>query len=186
MKLRKVLIVSDTHGSLTRWRKLKSLVGQVDEVYHLGDVLYHGPRNPIPEGYNPAKLAEELKRENLFLVRGNCDADVDLLVLGISEAPKVSMVGFGRVDFVLLHGEFFENDSQILQFLEEHNAQALFYGHTHVPRFDRVGSKLIINPGSPSLPKQDSEPTFVLLEVEEGVKISLISLDGKLIEEASL
>ncbi|WP_448535336.1 phosphodiesterase [Pseudothermotoga sp.] len=184
--MRRILIVSDTHGSLASWQRLKSLVGQVDEVHHLGDVLYHGPRNPIPDGYNPAKLAEELRRENFFLVRGNCDADVDLMLLGISEAPKVSSVSFGEVNFIMSHGEFFQNEEQLLNFLEEHSARVLLYGHTHVPRFDWIGPKLIINPGSPSLPKMGSEPTFVLLEIEEAVRVSLITLTGKIFKEAVL
>lgn len=184
--MRRILIVSDTHGSLTSWKRLKVLVGNVDEVHHLGDVLYHGPRNPIPEGYDPAKLAEELKRENLFLVRGNCDADVDLLVLGISEAPKVSLMSFNNIDLVLTHGEFFEDEQYILRFLEDHKARVLFYGHSHVPRFDQVGLKLIINPGSLSLPKFHTDPGFVFLEIGESLKISLISLDGKIIKEVSL
>lgn len=178
--------MSDTHGSMKGWKRLKALVGSVDEVHHLGDVLYHGPRNPIPEGYDPAKLAEELKRENLFLVRGNCDADVDLLVLGISEAPKVSLVSFNNIDFVLTHGEFFEDEQHILRFLEDHKARVIFYGHSHVPRFDQVGLKLIINPGSLSLPKFNTDPGFVFLEIGESSKISLISLDGKIIKEVSL
>uniref|UniRef100_A0A832MPY3 Phosphoesterase n=1 Tax=Pseudothermotoga hypogea TaxID=57487 RepID=A0A832MPY3_9THEM len=186
MILRKILIVSDTHGSLTSWQRLKSLVGQVDEVYHLGDVLYHGPRNPIPDGYNPAELARELRRENLFLVRGNCDADVDLMLLGISEAPKVLLASFGQVNFVMSHGDFFQSEEQLFTFLEEHGAHVLLYAHTHVPRFDWIQSRLIINSGSPSLPKMGSEPTFVLMEINEVVKISLISLTGKLLREALL
>lgn len=184
--MRKVLVVSDTHGSFTSWQRLKSLVGQVDELYHLGDVLYHGPRNPIPEGYDPARLAEALRSENLFLVRGNCDADVDLLVLGISEAPKILTVSFGQISFVMSHGELFENDEQMLSVLEKHNVQILLYGHTHVPRFEWLGSKLIINPGSLSLPKSQSEPSFVLIHTGENVEIALISLNGKIVKEVSL
>lgn len=184
--MRRVLIVSDTHGSLTSWKRLKALVGNVDEVHHLGDVLYHGPRNPIPEGYDPNKLAEELKRENFFLVRGNCDADVDLLVLEIPEAPKVSLVSFNNINFVLTHGEFFISEQHILHFLQDHKAQVLFYGHSHVPRFDQIGSKLVINPGSLSLPKLHNDPSFVFIEIYESIKISLISLNGRIIKEATL
>ncbi|MCS7174739.1 MAG: phosphodiesterase [Pseudothermotoga sp.] len=186
MNLRRILIVSDTHGSLTSWKKLKALVGSVDEIYHLGDVLYHGPRNPLPEGYDPSKLAEELKHENLFLVRGNCDADVDLLVLGISEAPKVLLLSFGGIDSVLTHGEFFVDEQHALRFLENYRAQILFYGHSHVPRFDQFGLKLVINPGSLSLPKLHTDPSFVLLEIGDSIKISLISLDGKITREVFL
>ncbi len=76
----KIGVVSDTHGSLTAWQNAyNSNFQDVDWIIHCGDVLYHGPRNPLPEGYNPQTLAMDLQkiRQPIIFAKGNCDAEID-------------------------------------------------------------------------------------------------------------
>ena len=77
----KIGIISDTHGSITDFKKAMEYLEDADKIIHLGDVLNHGPRNPIPEGYDPAGLAELLAEDDRFVfVKGNCDSEVDEMV----------------------------------------------------------------------------------------------------------
>ncbi len=163
----KILFVSDTHGSLKSWEDIEKMfdLSTFNSIFHLGDVLYHGPRNPLPENYNPKELVERLKKHNINYVRGNCDADVDLKVLGIDEMPKVSMEYFGDFSFILVHGEIFE-ENNIEEFAKDTNAQFIIHGHTHVSKIEEINGKYIINPGSTSLPKNGTPRSVLVLEIE--------------------
>ncbi|HPP69717.1 MAG TPA: phosphodiesterase [Pseudothermotoga sp.] len=183
----KILVVSDTHGSITSWKMIEQSFPSVDQILHLGDILYHGPRNPLPAGYNPAALADILKkRANISYVRGNCDADVDLLVLENNDMPKIMSLTIGRFKVLLMHGEDIHNDDEILELLEKHDANVLAYGHSHIPRLELVKSKVILNPGSTSLPKMNHPPTCALIEISESLKISIYTVDGELYKEMIL
>ncbi len=163
----KYLVVSDTHGSVKAWEDITKLfkLEEFDGIFHLGDVFYHGPRNPFPEKYSPKELAEELKKYNINYVRGNCDADVDLKILEIPEVPKVSMEYFGDFAVLMTHGEIFE-ENDLTEFLSDKSVHFLFHGHTHVAKIEEIGNKAVINPGSPSLPKGDTPRSVLVIEVE--------------------
>lgn len=183
----KVLIVSDTHGSIESWNKIEKQFEPVDEIFHLGDILYHGPRNPLPSGYNPAELVNILKmKKNIYYVRGNCDADVDLLVLENQDMPKIMSMTVKDFKIVLLHGENFHNDDEIVQLPDRYGADILVYGHFHIPRLEKVQSKVILNPGSPSLPKMNYPPTCALLEFSQNLRISIYTIEGRLYKEMFL
>lgn len=182
----KFLIISDTHGSVKSWEVIERLSGSVNKYYHLGDVLYHGPRNPIPEGYSPSKLAQILKDKNIIYVRGNCDADVDLSVLHNEDMPKFMILTFGHYKAVLLHGENFHSDEDMIELLNAHNADILFYGHTHIPRLEKIQSKILFNPGSPSLPKSNCPPTYGVVEFSNKLYLGIYTLSGDLYMEMSL
>lgn len=185
--LSKVLIVSDTHGSLASWNKIEKSFQSIDEIFHLGDILYHGPRNPLPNGYNPAELASILKaKTNISYIRGNCDADVDLLVLENEDMPKIMSLTFRGFKMVLLHGENIQNDDEITQLLDKYSADILVYGHFHIPRLETVKSKIVLNPGSPSLPKMNYPPTCALLEFSQNLRISIYTIEGELYKEMFL
>lgn len=176
----KILVVSDTHGSLKAWEKLSSLVNlkQFTSIFHLGDVLYHGPRNPLPDGYEPKTLSEKLKLLNIQYIRGNCDADVDLKVLGLEEMAKVSMEYIGDFVFMLVHGEIFE-ENNISEFLKEKDINILIHGHTHIPRMEIIEGKLVLNPGSVSLPKNGTPRSFLILEMESNLLTAkFVNLDN--------
>ncbi|MBT1247589.1 MULTISPECIES: phosphodiesterase [unclassified Thermosipho (in: thermotogales)] len=175
----KILVVSDTHGSLENWKKI-NIVQEVDEIFHLGDILYHGPRNPLPEGYDPKNLAEELKNHKINYIRGNCDADVDLKVLGVQEMPKQSIEYFGKVPVYLFHGEVIENDGfDLISFAKKHNVKVVLHGHTHIPKIEEIDGIIVANPGSLSLPKGGFPPTYMVIEKNNEVVITIFDLNGK-------
>ncbi|SHH58356.1 phosphodiesterase [Thermosipho atlanticus] len=175
----KVLIISDTHGSLLFWNKIKDVANKVDEIFHLGDILYHGPRNPLPNGYNPKELAEELKKYNIHYIRGNCDADVDLKVLGVQEMPKQIFEFFGDYSIFMVHGEIVENDNvNLVDIAKKHKANVLLHGHTHIPKIEEKDGVIIANPGSLSLPKNNNVPTYMILNFSTKLKISIYTLDN--------
>ncbi|MBO8160437.1 MAG: phosphodiesterase [Thermosipho sp. (in: Bacteria)] len=175
----KILVVSDTHGSLFYWKKINHLLNQVNEIFHLGDVLYHGPRNPLPEGYNPKELAEELKKYKINYVRGNCDADVDLKVLGIQEMPKQIFEFFGDYSIFMLHGEIVEEDNvDLYKLAKNHEAKILLHGHTHIPKIEEKNGIIIANPGSLALPKENNQPTYMIIEFSKKLKITIYTIDG--------
>ncbi|QTA37196.1 phosphodiesterase [Thermosipho ferrireducens] len=175
----KVLVISDTHGSVTSWRKIENLAKEVDEIFHLGDVLYHGPRNPLPEGYSPGELAEELKKYNIKYIRGNCDADVDLKVLGLPEMPRQIIEFFGKYRFMMLHGEIVENDGvDLVEFARFHKVDVMLHGHTHIPSIMEKRGVIIANPGSLSLPKSKSSQSYMVLDVADFLKITIFTIEG--------
>ena len=175
----KVLILSDTHGSLSAFEAVERFFEGVDLVLHLGDVLYHGPRNPIPEGYDPKSLAERLKEHDIVYVRGNCDADVDLMVLGLSEMPRVRRGSFGSVDYVMAHGDLVEDP---YSFAMENEAKVVLLGHSHIPVLRDIEGILVLNPGSPSLPKGGYPGSFAILNVDGShVEAKVLDLKGDVI-----
>lgn len=173
----KVLVVSDTHGSVKAWRDIQKLfnLSEMDAIFHLGDVLYHGPRNPLPELYNPAQLLEELKMSKVKFIRGNCDADVDVKQLDAPEIPRISVECFGEFCLMLTHGEIFE-ENDLSDFLRDKSVHFLLHGHTHVSKIEEVEGKVVLNPGSPSLPKGGTPRSVLLLEID-GREISANFVD---------
>ncbi len=164
----KILVVSDTHGSVKAWEDIEKLfdLKEFTSIFHLGDVLYHGPRNPLPDGYDPKSLVERLKNYRINYIRGNCDADVDLKVLSVQEMPKVTMEYFGDFSFLLVHGEIFE-ENDIRLFVRDTSAQFIIHGHTHVSKVDEIEGKYVINPGSTSLPKNGTPRSVMTIEISE-------------------
>ena len=178
----KILVISDTHGSLDKTVKVFSLVKDPDLVFHMGDILYHGPRNPIPEGYNPSKLAEFLRGKNINYVKGNCDADVDIALLGLPEIPRVSIEYMGNFKILRMHGDQFD-ENDLLDVLKHHDCNVLIYGHTHIPELEKREKFIIFNPGSPSLPKK-GEGTFGIMEINDNfLTVKLLNLEGKVLDE---
>ncbi len=172
----RVIVVSDTHGSVTSWRKIVSVAGRDNLFLHLGDVLYHGPRNPIPDGYDPKTLAEELKNYRIDFVRGNCDADVDITVLGLPEIPKIAEQTFGDWKILMVHGEDIDDE---IGFAKKHGANVLLRGHTHIPKIEESSGVIVVNPGSPSIPKGGFPPTFSILDFKgDSLIIRILNLDG--------
>ncbi len=163
------MIISDLHGS---WKAMKKLL-QVMEVKHpdgiifLGDLLYHGPRNPLPEEYDPKRVAELFAAYSgkLIWIRGNCDAEVDEMVTGKSSVRQKT-IHRGARKIVLTHGHHlsrFEPSARLKA------GTVVLYGHYHV--FDRteIDGVTYLNVGSASIPKDgiaqygwiDSEGIYV-------------------------
>ncbi len=181
----KIALVSDTHGSVYYWRKIERVLSDVDMIWHLGDVLYHGPRNPLPEGYDPKTLAEVLKDYSINYVRGNCDADVDIIVLGFPEMSRVVEEYIGEVKVVMVHGDVLSKDDEE-SFAEYHDAKLLLRGHTHIPRVEKKGNIWVLNPGSLSLPKGGSKNSFMMLEFDGDILLKLLDTDLNVLHEEVL
>ncbi|HJA24554.1 MAG TPA: phosphodiesterase [Candidatus Fournierella merdigallinarum] len=158
----KLLIASDLHGSAYWCEKLLERIGaeQPDKILLLGDLLYHGPRNDLPRDYAPKRVISLLNglKDKIIAVRGNCDAEVDQMVL---EFPIMAdyttlMLENGRTLFAT-HGHLFDPDH--LPPLPAGSAFA--FGHIHTKHAERQGDLLILNPGSLSIPKDGSHSYMI-------------------------
>lgn len=160
----KILVASDIHGSAYYCEKLLEAFDreQADRLLLLGDILYHGPRNDLPRDYDPKRVAPMLnsRRERIACVRGNCDSEVDQMVLEFPILSDSYILALGNRMVFATHGHVWHPDN--LPPLCP--GDILLNGHTHVPACESVGEVLYANPGSVSLPKNDSWRGYLLLE----------------------
>ena len=172
----KFMIASDIHGSEFYCKKLLDAykAEQAERLILLGDILYHGPRNDLPEGYAPKKVIEllnELKSE-LLCVRGNCDTEVDQMVLDFPILADYAIIPLDKNLIYVTHGHNFnENNLPPLS-----NGDILLHGHTHVPKCVEHDNYIYLNPGSISIPKENSWHGYMVLENSRFV---WKDLDGK-------
>ena len=174
----KILIASDIHGSALYCRRLikEYEKEKADRLFLLGDILYHGPRNDLPDEYAPKKVIEMLneKKDEIFCVRGNCDTEVDQMVLNFPILADYAVLSVGERLVYATHGHVFnENNLPPLK-----KGDILLNGHTHVPKCTEHESFVYLNPGSVSIPKENSARGYIILE--NGV-FTWKSLDGETI-----
>lgn len=166
----KLMIASDIHGSLPCGEKLieRYRASRAQRLLLLGDLLYHGPRNDLPEGYNPKGVIALLNgvREELLCVRGNCEAEVDQMVLQFPVMAEYATLFLpeqkNRMIFIT-HGHHFNVECPPP--LKE--GDILLHGHTHIPVMEWQEGRegyLLLNPGSVSIPKGGSERSYMLYE----------------------
>lgn len=153
----KLLIASDLHGSVYYVDLLMKRVAveQPDLILLLGDYLNHGPRNPLPVDYNPQGVAKLLNQfqERIIGVRGNCDSEVDQLLLAFPMMGDYAQVVVDNFYFFLSHGH--------RNHLSNNRPNTiLLSGHTHIPVLENQNGMIIFNPGSVSLPKEDHPATY--------------------------
>lgn len=175
--IERVGFISDTHGSLPDTKRAMEILAPVQLWVHCGDVLYHGPRNKIPEGYTPADLAEFLsyiREDQLLYVRGNCDADVDEQVIGRPLSYDRRIIDIGSFRILALHG-FLESEAERVRLAQDLAADLLVSGHTHRAVLKEEGGIAVLNPGSTTLPKDDAASAAVL-DLRSG-EIQVRSLD---------
>lgn len=176
------LILSDIHGSLPPLRQVLSFYrrGQYDLLLLLGDLLNYGPRNGLPEGLDAMGVAEALREvaSDVVAVRGNCDSEVDQMLLPFPIMSDFQLVCDGNRRIVLSHGHLY-SPSHMPQGT---NADLFLYGHTHVHvlRPATLTSPAVCNPGSITFPKKGQPPTFATLS--DGV-LSLHLLNGNVIDQ---
>mgnify|MGYP004703895319 CR=1 FL=1 len=166
----KIMAASDIHGSAYYCKKLLEAFDreQADRLLLLGDLLYHGPRNDLPRDYAPKETAALLngRKDRLLCVRGNCDAEVDQMVLEFPILADYCILYLGGRMVFATHGHHFHKDA--LPPLQP--GDILLHGHTHVPAWEPVGNgDLYLNPGSVSMPKADSARGYLLLTEERAV-----------------
>lgn len=160
----KYLVFSDLHGSITAFEKIEQifLKEKCDAYLFLGDLLYHGPRNPLPEGYNPKLIAEKIRaiKVPFIWIKGNCDAEVDEMVTAHQSTVNETLKIDSHTIFCT-HGHhltFNENDLNQIS-----DSNVVLYGHYHVYRQSRIGNTVFINIGSCSLPK-DSRKQYAIID----------------------
>ena len=161
----KLMIASDIHGDAVCARKLIEEFERIgaDKLLLLGDVLYHGPRNDLPAGYAPKEVISLLNplKDKILCVRGNCDTEVDQMVLDFPVLADYSYIVSDGVEIFATHGHNYNMDK--CSNLGE--GTVLLHGHTHVPAIVPFGNKNVyINPGSVSIPKENSPKSYIVYE----------------------
>ncbi len=173
----KLMIASDIHGDaettaalLERYRE-----SGAEKLVILGDILYHGPRNDLPRGYAPKKVIELLNpyKNEILAVRGNCDTEVDQMVLDFPVLADYAYLSFDGLRIFAAHGHN-HNTSKLPPLAK---GDILLHGHTHVPACDGFGNgNLYINPGSVSIPKENSPKSYIIYE---NGSFDFYTLDGE-------
>ena len=161
----KILICSDIHGDLDSMQKILSAyeIEKAEKMVILGDLLYHGPRNDLPSTYAPKKVISLLNenKEKLLCVRGNCDTEVDQMVLEFPILADYAFLELDGLSVFATHGH-------------HHNTvtpppiapgSILLHGHTHVLKCEEFGDGCFyLNPGSAALPKENNPRTYMIYE----------------------
>lgn len=160
----KYLIASDLHGSALYCNKVLEAfeLEKADKILLLGDILYHGPRNDLPTEYAPKKVIEMLNnvKEKILCVRGNCDTEVDQMVLEFPILAEYCLISFGDTMIFATHGHKF-NTSNLPPMSK---GDILLHGHTHIPKCEKCGDITYLNPGSASIPKENSHHGYMIFE----------------------
>lgn len=182
----KVGIISDTHGVVLPWKRvLGQIFRDVEVILHAGDVLYHGPRNPVLEGYAPQELAIALNEcpVPVLIARGNCDAEVDQMLLNIPLASPYLFTVLNGKRVLVHHGHSLQND-ELEELTRRWDIDLCISGHTHVAAIEKKNGTVYFNPGSCSLPKGAGVPSVGLWDND---RLLLICSDtGRVLDEYPL
>lgn len=164
----KLLIASDIHGDIESAEKLIEIfeAEKCDKILLLGDILYHGPRNNLPGRYAPKEVIELLNKysQKILAVRGNCDTEVDQMVLNFPILADYAILAFDGLNLYATHGHNFNEETPPP--LAE--GDILIHGHTHVIRNVKFGNKnTYLNPGSITLPKENFPRSYMIYNDRE-------------------
>ena len=183
----KLMIASDIHGSAFYCEKLLEAYRRsgAERLILLGDILYHGPRNDLPKGYDTKRVAAMLNAmaDEITCVQGNCDAEVDQMVLEFPIQSGTRVEALQNRQMFLTHGhrEHAEGDGSALP-KELRNGDLLIHGHTHLPVAERrtAGGRefLLMNPGSVSIPKGGYGNSYGILDDRD---FTIYDFDGQVI-----
>lgn len=160
----KWFIASDIHGSAYYCREMLGRFDaeHADRILLLGDILYHGPRNDLPRDYSPKEVIAMLSKyaDSIFCVRGNCEAEVDQMVLPFPVLADYALIEYGGRMIFATHGHLF--NAQKMPPLKD--GDILIHGHTHIPQSAKQEGVYVLNPGSVSIPKSDSRHSYMILQ----------------------
>ncbi len=161
----RLMIASDLHGDRACAEQLLARYGEsgAKRLILLGDLLYHGPRNDLPAGYDPKGVITLLNgvKNELLCVRGNCDTEVDQMVLDFPILADYAFLEADGLSIFATHGHQFNQGA--LPPLKR--GDILLHGHTHVPKAEIFGDEhLYVNPGSVSIPKEGTPKSYVIYE----------------------
>ena len=156
----KLFIASDIHGSAEHSARLMEAIKREnpDKVLLLGDLLYHGPRNNLPIKYAPKEVASMLNdiKEKLICVRGNCDSEVDQMMLEFPILADYAMLYCNGITIYATHGHH--------SFPSLQKGDVVLSGHTHIPHDYIKDDVRYLNPGSVSIPKENSWHGYMIFE----------------------
>lgn len=161
----KLLICSDIHGDYDAAKQVIDIFENegCDRLIILGDLLYHGPRNDLPRGYAPKKLIPLLNslKDKITTVRGNCDAEVDGMVLDFPVLVPTRRITADGVKMLLTHGHKYNSDNPP----RLKDGEIMLHGHTHIAKIEKFGNgNIAINPGSVSIPKDSTGGSYVIFD----------------------
>ncbi len=179
----KILVASDIHGSAVYCRQVldRAEAEGAERILILGDILYHGPRNDLPDAYAPKEVLAMLNavKERLWCVRGNCDAEVDQMVLEFPIMADYAILPLKKNVIYATHGHIYhENNLPPLM-----KGDVLLHGHTHIYKAEQRENYILLNPGSVSLPKGGNPRTYGMLE--DGT-FRVVTLDGEVLAKIDL
>lgn len=179
----KLMFASDIHGSAYYCRKMLEAyqAEEAGRLILLGDILYHGPRNDLPKEYAPKEVIAMLNpmKNDICAVRGNCEAEVDQMVLDFPVMADYALILYGERHIYATHGHIYnENNLPPLK-----NGDILIHGHTHVLKAEKREDYTLLNPGSVSIPKEGNPPSYAILE--DGL-FTIKGFDGTIIKELQL
>ena len=184
----KIIVASDIHGSAYYCKQLMEVfeASGAERMLLLGDLLYHGPRNDLPRDYAPKEVIAMLNhyQDRLYAIQGNCDTEVDQMVLEFPILAEYALISLGGHTFYATHGHVYHQDH--LPPLQA--GDILLHGHTHLYKAEWVeieekGRIGIANPGSVSIPKGGNPPTYGLLTEE---KFMVLTFGQDVVKEMDL
>ena len=177
----KLVIASDVHGSAYYAEKVKQAFERErgDLLVLLGDIYYHGPRNPFPKDYAPMKVAEIFNalKDRLLVIKGNCDSEVDAMISEF-DFNEFSQIYVDGLKVTLTHGHKYNKDA-----LPANVGDLMCYGHFHTGFITEVDGAVVANAGSVSLPKDGTASSYLTLD--NGV-LTLKDIDGKVIDSKTV
>ena len=177
----KILIASDVHGDIDAAKRTvdKYKEEACDKLLLLGDILYHGPRNDLPKAYAPKEVISLLNgmKENILAVRGNCDTEVDQMVLDFPILADYALLSLDGITVFATHGH--HHNTATPPPLSK--GDILLHGHTHVLKIQEFGNaNYYVNPGSVALPKEGNPKTYAIYENKT---ITIKDFNGNIILE---
>lgn len=160
----KLMFASDIHGAADCCEKMLKRFDEerAEKLFLLGDILYHGPRNDLPADYAPKRVIAMLneRKNQLLCVRGNCDTEVDQMVLEFPIMAEYALLYLDGRTVFLTHGHKFNTNNPPLL----NDGDILLHGHTHVQTINESRNYTYINPGSVSLPKNGMPKSYLIYE----------------------
>ena len=158
-----IMIASDIHGSVYYCKRMLQAFEKdnADRLLLLGDLLYHGPRNDLPREYNPKEVITLLnsRKSQILCVRGNCDTEVDQMVLEFPIMADYCILYVKEKIIFATHGHVYNKNNMP----PLNKADILLHGHTHIPAWENLGDNLYFNPGSVSIPKENTPHGYMML-----------------------
>lgn len=161
----KLMFASDIHGDISRARATFEALDRegAEKLFLLGDLLYFGPRNQLTASYDPQAVIKLLNenKEKLLTVRGNCEAEVDQMVLDFPVMAEYAYISVDGFSMLLTHGHKINMQSAT----NMRAGEILIHGHTHVPCIESFGlGNIYLNPGSTTYPKENNPPSYMVYE----------------------